>query len=304
MFALAMTAPSEEKAAVIALVRSGARPWHHYSELVEAADSAISVLTGEVDDADELVPRLFIPDAMTSPPDLEAIGREIGAWESEGIRVLTVLDDEYPVNLRTIHNRPPLLFVRGRLSPSDVRSIAVVGTRKSSGGGADAARAMARQLASAGFVVVSGLAAGIDTAAHQAALDSGHRTIAVIGTGLRKAYPKENAELQRRIATEGAVISQFWPDAPPNRAHFPMRNVVMSGIALATVVVEAGNTSGARMQARFALEHGRPVFLVRALLEHEWAQQYATRPGTYIVDDAADVIAHMDRLTSFDALFA
>ena len=134
-------------------------------------------------------------------------------------------------------------------------------------------------LVDARYTVVSGLAEGIDSAAHLAALDAGGRTVGVIGTGLRRAYPAKNAELQDRIASEAAVVSQFWPDAPPTKTSFPMRNVVMSGVARATVVVEASHTSGARMQARFALEHGRPVFLLESLLEHEWAQDYAERPG-------------------------
>ncbi|MGI9097165.1 MAG: DNA-processing protein DprA [Solirubrobacteraceae bacterium] len=141
---------------------------------------------------------------------------------------------------------------------------------------------------------------GIDTAAHLAALESGGRTVAVIGTGLRRTYPATNVELQRRLARESAVLSQFWPDQPPTRRTFPMRNAVMSGFAQATVVVEASDTSGARMQARFALGHNRPVFLLRSLLEHEWAQEYAGLPGTTVVDTGAEVLDHLERLTTLD----
>jgi DNA processing protein len=159
---------------------------------------------------------------------------------------------------------------------------------------------MARALANGGYAVVSGLAEGIDTAAHEATLKAGGRTIAVIGTGLRRAYPPSNAELQRRLGEESAVISQFFPSGPPTKKTFPMRNAVMSGLALATVVIEASDVSGARMQARLALDHGRPVFLLRSLLEHEWAREYAGRSGTYVVDDADEVMTHLERIWSAD----
>jgi DNA processing protein len=141
--------------------------------------------------------------------------------------------------------------------------------------------------------VVSGLAAGIDTAGLSGALAAGGRAVAVIGTGLRRSYPKANADLQERIAREGAVISQFLPDAPPTKSGFPMRNAVMSGFSAATVVVEAPYRSGARMQARLALEHGRHVFLLESLLVNDWAQNYAQRPNTTVVRTVADVIDHL-----------
>ena len=168
----------------------------------------------------------------------------------------------------------------------------------------DAGLAYAREVASglvdAGYTVVRGLAAGVDTAAHTGALDHGGRTVAVIGTGLRRAYPAANAELQQRIAA--AVVSQFWPDAPPSKRTFPMRNVVMSGLARATVVIEASDTSGARMQAGFALAHGRPVFLLSSLLEHAWGRDHAERPGTYVVEEAGEIVEHVERLLAADTL--
>jgi DNA processing protein len=225
---------------------------------------------------------------------------ELEAFEAEGISLLTVLDDAYPGNLRLVYDRPLVLWVRGALCEQDSRSVAVVGTRKASPAGLERARQISRQLVDAGYVVVSGLAAGIDTAAHTAALDAAGRTIAVIGTGLRHAFPKENAPLQGRLGTESAVVSQFEPDQEARRWTFPMRNAVMSGFARATVVVEATYTSGARMQARLALEHGRPVVLMESLLEHEWARNYAERPGVLVVADVAEVVDHLDRLYAPD----
>jgi len=229
-------------------------------------------------------------------PELDAIVAELEALEAEGISLLTVLDEAYPRNLRLVYDRPLILWVRGALSDRDDRSVAVVGTRKASPAGLERARQIAYQLVEADYAVVSGLAVGIDTASHLAALQAGGRTIAVVGTGLRHAFPKQNAELQRRLSNESAVLSQFEPDQEARKWTFPMRNAVMSGIARATVVVEATYTSGARMQARLALEHGRPVVLMEALLEHEWARAYAERPGVHVVSEVAEVIDRLDRL--------
>jgi DNA processing protein len=224
------------------------------------------------------------------------VAKEIAAWEAEGIKVVGALDARYPENLRGVEGRPPLLFLAGELKPQDARSVAVIGSRRASDDGLAAARVLAGQLAEQGFTVISGLAAGIDTAAHSAALDHGGRTVAVIGTGLRRAYPSQNAELQRRIATACAVVSQFWPEEPPSRRSFPMRNAVMSGMTLATVIVEASHTSGTRVQARFALAQGRPVFLRDTLLQQSWARELAARPGVHSFHDPAEIGATMERL--------
>jgi DNA processing protein len=133
---------------------------------------------------------------------------------------------------------------------------------------------IARALVARKMTVVSGLARGIDTAAHRAALDAGGRTVAVIGTGIGRAYPAENHALQDEIASRGLVLSQFWPDASPDKRSFPMRNATMSGYGLATVVVEAGEKSGARIQARVAVEHGRQVILTdRVVARNTWARE-------------------------------
>jgi DNA processing protein len=296
---------AHETAAVVVLLRRGDRLWHHYADLVESRGSALAVLRGDYQDPGELESLKLFESPPPTPIDeaeLESVAREVRAWEAEGMRVVTVLDESYPTNLRTIHNRPPLLFVRGQLTESDEESVAVVGTRKPSPEGLRIAAEMASGIADAGYTVVSGLAEGIDTAAHEAVLAHEGRTVAVIGTGLRRSYPPRNAGLQARLGEEAAVISQFWPDAPPTKVSFPMRNAVMSGFALATVVIEAGDTSGARTQARHALEHGRPVFLFRSLLEHDWARVYAKRPGAHVVETADEVLQQVERLTALDAL--
>jgi DNA processing protein len=215
----------------------------------------------------------------------------LAAAEADGIQLTTVLDEDYPVNLRTIFNLPPFLFYRGTLRPDDALSVAVVGTRQPTADGLSRAERMARLLVAAGVTVLSGLALGIDTAAHRACLDAGGRTIAVLGSGIRRVYPDENEALAGRIAEHGAVVSQFWPDAHPASYTFPRRNVVTSGMSQGTVVIEASATSGAKMQARFAIEHGKQVFLLHSLVtEREWAQRYLKRPRVHEVSDVADIL--------------
>jgi DNA processing protein len=223
----------------------------------------------------------------------------IEACEADGIKLVTVLDEDYPANLRLIFNLPPFLFYRGELRHDDARAVAVVGTRRPSDEGISRARQLAAGLAAENVAVVSGLARGIDTAVHEACLDAGGRTIAVIGTGIRRTYPPENAELAARIAATGALVSQFWPDSPPRTDTFPRRNVTMSGLGQGTIVVEASATSGAKMQARMALEHGKQAFLLASLADRQdWARGYLKR-GAVRVDDLEAV---MKRLHSVEAI--
>jgi DNA processing protein len=295
-----MTA-SIETAALVALLKTGHRTPSVYADLVEERGSALQVL--EIEHrrgANFARPRLFDDETMDTL--LRAAATDLARWQQQGFKPLTVLDPGYPDNLRTVHDRPPLIFVAGSLRPQDAKAVAVIGARKASPPALKQADAIARILVSAGYTVVSGLAAGIDTAAHTASLDAGGRTVAVIGTGLAHCYPPHNAALQTHLATDHAVISQFWPDTRPSRQTFPMRNATMSGFALATVVVEASERSGARTQARLALNHGRPVFLARALLAQPWAQALAARPGTYVVDSPSQITETIERLTAPGAL--
>jgi DNA processing protein len=214
---------------------------------------------------------------------------EIEGWRRRGIEVVSTFDPGYPSNLLHAAEPPPLLFLAGRLSDADQRAIAVVGSRQASDRGLRATRAVALRLIDDGFTVVSGLAAGIDTAAHEAALAGGGRTVAVVGCGLDHCYPPENRELQRRIGVEGAVVSPFWPADRPARHTFPERNGVMARMALATVIVEASATSGTRIQGRVALDEGRRVLLLPAVLEQAWARELANRPGVEVVHTPAEV---------------
>jgi len=234
----------------------------------------------------------------------ERVEREIAAAAAVGARLTTVLDDDYPANLRLIPNLPPFLFYRGELLPGDSKSVAVVGTRRATEAGLRRARRLAHELVLSGVTIVSGLAAGIDTAAHETALEQGGRTIAVMGTGITKTYPSENKLLSEQIALSGAVVSQFWPTAGPATWTFPRRNVVTSGISQGTVVIEASSTSGAKMQARLALEHGKQVFLMRTLVtEQDWARNFLQRGAVEVVD-VDDVVNRLATSTRVQAASA
>lgn len=190
--------------------------------------------------------------------------------------------DLYPSLLEKTEQAPLFLFMRGNVRLTQYHAVSVVGTRNPTPDGEKKAWTLAALLGKHKIVVASGLAKGIDRAAHEGALHYNKPTIAVIGTPLTKFYPKENSKLQQQIAEEGLVISQFAPSAPIQRWNFPTRNGVMSGISLATVVIEAGETSGALIQADYALKQGRLVFIPQSALENtklKWPQKYIVRPG-------------------------
>lgn len=221
---------------------------------------------------------------------LENAAAEVRRWTESGVSLHSVLDNDYPARLRSVHQAPALLFSRGALLSDDC-AVSVVGNRRASPEGLKRSASIAQALVDEGITVLSGLAEGIDTAAHTAALDRGSRTVAVIGTGIQKYFPTQNRALQDRIAERGLVLSQFWPGASGSRSTFPLRNATMSGYGMATVVVEAGETSGARIQARVAVEHGRPVILTDLVVQRNaWAAELMGRPGVHQARSLADVM--------------
>ena len=221
---------------------------------------------------------------------------EQDAAASVDAKLTTVLDDDFPLNLRLIHNLPPFLFCRGALDAErDARSVAVVGTRTASEQGLQRASLLARKLAEVGITVTSGLAAGIDSAAHRGSLTVGGRTIAVVGTGITHCYPAKNRDLADEIVGSGGlIVSQFFPTATPARWMFGKRNEVTSGISQGTVVIEASRTSGAKMQARLANQHGKNVFLVSSLVaSQEWAQKMIEDRRAYAVEWVEDIASRI-----------
>ena len=283
-----------DKTALIALLRVKGVKWNFVAREAQRPDGLERLLAGH--------PNEISAEARESAAALEGVELDrhraeaaeiLASTAAEGIRLVTVLDPDYPANLRTIFNLPPFLFYRGDLREDDARAVAVVGTREPSAAGRERAQRLAKLLVESDVTVLSGLAHGIDTAAHTSCLESGGRTIAVLGSGIRRIYPPENEALAESIGESGAVVSQFWPDAAPTRYSFPRRNVVTSGLGQGTVVIEASATSGAKMQARLALEHGKKVFLLRSLVEeHEWARKYLGR-GALVVDSVDDILREM-----------
>lgn len=194
--------------------------------------------------------------------DLDRTRTAVAAWEAEGIAVLHADSPAYPATLRTREDAPLVLFQRGTLTPADQRAVAIVGTRRPRPESRRSAAQIAAALATHGWTVISGLAAGIDTAAHSGALDAGGRTIAVLGCGVRVNYPPENAPLAARIRANGALLSEVHPDAAPQAAALVARNRVISGLSCAVVVVETGLTGGSMHTARFAQTQSVPLFVV------------------------------------------
>ncbi len=183
---------------------------------------------------------------------------------------------DYPRLLLKTAHAPAVLFVRGSLDSNGAGSIAMVGSRDASEQAADAAREVAATLADAGTTIVSGLARGVDTAAHWGALDVGGRTTAVVGTGIDVVYPPENRHLIERIVRRGAVVSQFPPGLPPSKTSFPVRNAVIAGLSSASVVIEAEELSGTRIEMDYTLEFKRPVLLWAPVLgKRPWARTLA-----------------------------
>lgn len=216
---------------------------------------------------------------------------QLDTLTSSGIHLVRADELTYPSILRMIHNAPPFLFVRGTLADADNRAIAIVGTRTAGEEGKQIAYDLAGELVAQQITIVSGMAEGIDTAAHHGAIDAGGRTIAVFGTGITKLYPRSNRDLADQIPSQGACVSQFLPHQHQTRWTFPVRNIVTSGLSVGTVVVEAGETSGAKLQAHDALRHGKRLFLVAHLVEQQqWARDLLSHPGVIAVKHVDDIV--------------
>lgn len=209
-----------------------------------------------------------------------------------GATILTFVDSDYPPLLREMDEPPALLYMRGRLLPHDERALAVVGTRKATKYGQDAAYQLASEVAQQGITIISGLAQGIDAAAHKGALQAGGRTIAVLGSGVDVIYPQEHAALAERIIENGAILSEMPMGARPIAANFPRRNRILSGMTLGVLVVEAPEKSGALITAGLAAEQGREVFAVPANIFNMMGQgtNRLIQDGAKLVMCAADIL--------------
>jgi DNA processing protein len=216
--------------------------------------------------------------------------------EASDCSLVTWLDPRYPPLLREISAAPPLLFVRGNINALSLPQLSIVGSRNSTPGGRETAHRFAAYLAQTGFCITSGLALGIDAAAHRAALSVGGHTIAVLGTGPDIVYPREHAALANDIAASGTLVSEFAPGCMPRKSQFPRRNRIISGLALGTLVVEAGLRSGALITARNAAEQGREVFAIPGSIHNPVARgcHRLIRSGAKLVETADDILEELD----------
>jgi DNA processing protein len=236
---------------------------------------------------------------------------KIAAWENTidlagelkriadyGCHVLIQSDENYPAALREIYDPPLVLYVKGEINVKDKNSVALVGSRMSTHYGVETARKLAYQLAYVGVTVVSGGARGVDTAAHQGALSAKGRTIAVLGTGINLIFPPENAELYERIAHNGAVITQFPFNRPADKQSFPIRNRIVAGMTLGTVVVEANLTSGALITANFATDYGRQVFAVPGRIDSPRSKgcHELIKKGAKLCEGVEDILSEFEYL--------
>ena len=227
--------------------------------------------------------------------------QELERLANAGVGALTWHDGEYPRRLKETADAPPVLYLRGTLLPEDEQSVAVVGTRRPTEYGYRITVDLCRGLAGSGVTIVSGLALGIDARAHQAALDAGGRTVAVLGNGLDTVYPRENRRLADQIiASGGAIISEFGLGVRPDASHFPRRNRIISGMTLGTLVTEAGETSGTRWTVYHALEQNREVFCVPGSVYSPASRltNRLIREGAKLVSEVNDILSEIGLLAT------
>ena len=304
-----------ENSALIALLKTCEKPdtWTSIANDCVLEGSAERLLLHKIDPASHPLLRddtdgdnmqgTLLDDIGPSPEQVDrmrearaAAVRDFETWHDQGFDFASVFDPRFPERLRATIDVPPFLVASGDLKADDP-GVSVVGSRHCTPEGAHFAVNCAHMLVERGLTVIAGLAKGIDTFAHQTALDDRGRTVAFIGTGIDRQYPAENRGLQHEIEERGLVLSQFWPGSQPTKQSFPMRNALMSGYGVATIIADAGEHSGTRAQARQAQRHGRPIIINRMVLDKaQWARDLENRPGVYIVDDVVGASRALDRI--------
>ena len=236
-----------------------------------------------------------LADAIRRGPSADVrrqIDRQVAAVARLKVRILTFFDDNYPTRLKAIPDPPPLLYVSGELLPQDTVGVAIVGGRRATPVGRVVTEEIAKDLAECGVTIVSGLARGIDAAAHRGALAGKGRTIAVLGCGIDRTYPSEHQALRRTIESHGAVLSELPIGAAPQSHHFPRRNRIISGLSIGVLVSEAATDSGSLITARLALEQGRDVFAVPGSIKEEACRgsNRLIKEGAKLIEGARDIL--------------
>jgi DNA processing protein len=263
--------------------------------LVRAWHSPEAVLRASRDELIESGCSPQLADTIRRGPDRSAcrsIERELTAVERKHIEVRSALDSTYPMRLKMIADPPPLLYITGALTEQDELAMAIVGARRATPAGRAMTQELSHDLAGAGMTVVSGLARGVDAAAHQGALAAQGRTIAVLGCGIDRTYPPEHERLRHQIEEQGAILSEAPMGAPPHSHHFPRRNRIISGLSLGVIVTEAAINSGSLITAKLAAEQGREVFAVPGFVKAETSRgtNALLKEGAALIERAQDVI--------------
>jgi DNA processing protein len=263
--------------------------------LVRAWHSPDAVLRASRDELIQKGCSSQLADAIRRGPDCSAcrsIEWELKAIERERVEVRSLLDPAYPARLKMIADPPPLLYITGTLTEQDELAVAIVGARRATPAGRAMTEELSHDLAGAGMTVVSGLARGVDAAAHRGALAARGRTIAVLGCGIDRTYPPEYERLRRQIEEQGAVVSEVPMGAPPHSHHFPRRNRIISGLSLGVIVTEAAISSGSLITAKLAAEQGREVFAVPGFVKEDTSRgtNALLKEGAALIECAQDVI--------------
>jgi len=230
--------------------------------------------------------------AISEGPFEKTVERELYLLNEVGGTVITFADANYPRRLKEIYDPPPVLYVRGEIKEEDELAIAIVGSRRTFPYGRSITEKISRDLVHEGITIVSGMARGIDSVAHQGAISGGGRTLAVLGCGVDVIYPRENRTLFGQIIDHGAVISEYPMGSPPEAGHFPRRNRIISGLSMGVVVIQAGKGSGSLITAGYALEQGRDVFAVPGNVGIEGSQgsNQLIKDGAKLVESSADIL--------------
>jgi DNA processing protein len=275
------------------LVRSPGLTGDHVRALLAQASGDLERLCEP-----EVIAQVNLPPAaraFLANPDYGALAADLDWLRASGARLLLWGEEDYPPQLAAARGSPAALYVTGSVQALKAPQLAIVGARAASPVGRAIAREFADALARAGLTITSGLAVGIDAASHEGALAAAGRTIAVLGTGLDRVYPRENTALAQRIAGAGALISEFPRGTRPQRRNFPQRNRVISALSLGTLVIEAADGSGSLLTARFAAEQGREVFAVPGPIRSPLSRgcHGLIREGAHLVEDPGDVLREL-----------
>jgi DNA processing protein len=283
--------------------------WLRLSALKDVGVASVLKLAERLGEPEEFVGRGMEPlkgasflnpavcQAIASAPPLEERDRVARLCDKYDIHFVSILDDEYPPLLKAIYYPPPFFFYRGELRREAFRrTLAVVGTRHSTYYGRDLAARIVKDLARAGFTIVSGLALGIDSVAHRVAVENDAYTVAVMGTGCETIYPESNRELAKDILANGCLISEFVPGSEPGKANFPRRNRIISGLSLGTLVVEGARQSGALITSKYAVDQNRVVFATPGDVTREQSEgpNHLIKMGAKLVTCGADILEEFD----------